>query len=173
MNLVLIGYRGTGKTTIGEVLAKELGMPLVSLDQEIVRRAGKSIPEIVEQNSWEYFRDCESEVVADLAAGDRRILDTGGGVVTRAVNVERLQQNGLVFLLVSSLEDIVLRIGSGNQRPSLTGTKSFTDEVAEVLAQREPLYRGAAHHTIDTSALSAEEATRDIATIFRAADPQH
>ncbi len=88
-------------------------------------------------------------------------------MVLRPANVERLRENGLVFLLVSSLADIVRRIGSDTQRPSLTGTKSFTDEAAEVLAVREPLYRKAADHTIDTSALGPAEAAREIAGVFR------
>jgi shikimate kinase len=169
MNLVLIGYRGTGKTAIGRLLAAELGMPYVSLDAEIVRRAGLSIPEIVKGFSWDHFRDREAEVVAEFAARDGQVLDTGGGVVIRDANVEKLRQNGLVFLLEATLEDIVQRIGSDTQRPSLTGTKSFTEEAAEVLARREPLYRKAAHHIIDTSALPLEAAVKEIAGIFRKA----
>lgn len=167
MNLVLIGYRGTGKSTIGRILSNELDMPCVSMDEEIVRRAGMSIPEVVERHSWDHFRDIESEVVADLAARDHLILDTGGGVVTRAINVTNLRRNGRVFLLESTIDDIVARIGGDSQRPSLTGTKSFTEEVAEVLAERQPRYRSAAHHIIDSSKLSPEEAAHRIIEHFR------
>jgi shikimate kinase len=172
MNLVIIGYRGTGKSTIGKLLSAELGMPLVSLDAEIVKRAGVSIPEIVARHSWEHFRDKESEVVADFAGRDGLILDTGGGVVTRPANVQLLRKTGMVFLLVSEISDIVRRIGGDTQRPSLTGAKSFTEEVAEVLAVREPLYRAAADHTVDTSRLSPEAAAREIAVQFRSAPPR-
>jgi shikimate kinase len=167
MNCVLIGYRGTGKSTVGRLVADRLDLAYVCLDEEIVRRAGMSVPEIVERHSWAHFRKLEEQVVADHAARDGQVLDTGGGVVTRPVNVENLRRTGVVFLLESTVEDIVERIGSDTQRPSLTGTRSFTDEVAQVLAQREPLYRGAAHYRIDTSALPPEEAAEKIAATFR------
>ncbi|MGQ9588801.1 MAG: shikimate kinase [Planctomycetota bacterium] len=167
MNIVLIGYRGTGKTTIGKRLADELGLPYVGLDEEIVRREGLSIPEIVARRSWAYFRDREEALVAEYAARDGQVIDTGGGVVTRPANVERLRRGGIVFLLWAEVPDIVSRIGGGAERPSLTGTKSFTEEVADVLREREPLYRSAADHVVDTSRLSVGEAVREIAGLFR------
>lgn len=169
MNLVLVGYRGTGKSTIGRRVAVDLGMPYTCLDEEIVRRAGMVIPEIVRKYSWEHFRELESTVVADFAAQDRRVLDTGGGVVTRPENVARLRRSGLVFWLSASVEDIVARISESTDRPSLTPGKTFLEEVEEVLQTRRPLYQAAAHHTIDTSSLSVEEAARLIGDIFRAA----
>ncbi len=168
MNLVLIGYRGTGKTTIGMRLAEELGLTYVGLDAELVRREGLSIPEIVARRSCAYFRDREEAIVAEYAAKDDQVLDTGGGVVTRPANVERLRRNGIVFLLWADVPDIVARIRSDTERPSLTGAKSFIDEVQDVLREREPLYRSAADHVVDTSKLSVEEATREIAALFRA-----
>lgn len=167
MNLVLIGYRGTGKTTIGRRLAEELGLTYVGLDAEIVRREGLSIPEIVARHSWAYFRDREEAIVAECAARDHQVLDTGGGVVTRPANVERLRRNGILFLLWAEVPDIVARIRSDADRPSLTGTKSTAEEVEEVLREREPLYRAAADYVVDTSKLSVEEATREIAEVFR------
>ncbi len=167
MNCVLIGYRGTGKSTIGKLLARELDLPYVCFDEEIASRAGMSIPQIVERTSWEHFRDLEQAITAEFAQRDNLVMDTGGGVVTRPVNIENLRRNGLVFLLEATIEDIFARIGGGTDRPSLTGTKSFTEEVAEVLEARKPLYRKAAHHTIDTSTLSPEEAADRIAAIFR------
>ncbi len=167
MNLVLIGYRGTGKSTIGRLVAEELGVPYISLDGEIVRRAGCSIPELVASHSWDYFRDLESAVVSDFAARDGLVLDTGGGVVTRPSNVEQLRASGMVFLLAATIADIVERIGGDSERPSLTGSKSFTEEVEEVLEARRPLYSSAAHAVIDTSSLSAEEAAREIISRFR------
>lgn len=167
MNLVLIGYRGTGKTTIGRRLAEELGLSYVGLDEELVRREGLSIPEIVARRSWAYFRDREEALVAEYAARDGQVIDTGGGVVTRPANVERLRRGGVVVLLRSEIPDIVSRIGGDTQRPSLTGEKSFTEEVADVLREREPLYRSAADHVVDTSQLSVDEAVREIAGLFR------
>jgi shikimate kinase len=171
MNLVLIGYRGTGKTVIGKLLATELEMPYVGLDDAIVDRAGKPIPEIVSQQGWDAFRDLEAQIVDEVAAGDRQVLDTGGGVITRATNTARLRRNGLVVLLEATLDDIVARIGGDTQRPSLTGTKSFTEEVAQVLGERQPLYRAAADHRVDTSELAPADAACHIAAIFRRRTP--
>ena len=172
MNCVLIGYRGTGKSTVGALVAAELDLPLVSLDEEIVKRAGLSIPEIVEQHSWKHFRDLEPEVVRAHAARDAQVLDTGGGVVTRQENIDALRAGGVIFLLEAEIDDIVQRIGGGTDRPSLTGDKSFVEEVAEVLAERLPLYRKAADHTINTSELSPPGAAREITGIFRKAGPR-
>jgi shikimate kinase len=168
VNCVLIGYRGTGKSTIGRLVAPELGFEYVCLDEEIVGRAGLPIPGIVERHGWERFRDLESEVVEEFSARGGQVIDAGGGAIVRPRNAERLRAGGVVFLLEAEIADIVARIGSDDQRPSLTGTKSFTDEVAEVLEARRSLYREAAHHTIDTSALSAEDAAALIVRTFRA-----
>ncbi|HAK96261.1 MAG TPA: shikimate kinase [Planctomycetes bacterium] len=167
MNLVLIGYRGTGKSTIGARLAAMLDMAYVSLDAEIAARAGMPIPEIVSRAGWDRFRDLEEEAVADAAARDGQVLDTGGGVVVRPENIRRLKERGIVFLLEARVEDIIARIGGGEDRPSLTGAKSFTEEVAEVLAAREPGYRKAADVVIDTSRRAPEEAAAAIAEEFR------
>jgi shikimate kinase len=166
MNLVLIGYRGTGKSTIGKMLSQKLRLAYTSLDEEIVRRAEMSIPALVEQYSWEYFRDLEEKVVQASAAQDGQVIDTGGGVVTRWVNIQRLQETGVIFLLEASVEDMIARIGLDNDRPSLTGTRSATEEVVDVWREREPLYRKAARFTVNTSELNPEQAADRIVNQF-------
>lgn len=150
MNIVLIGYRGTGKSSVGKALAARLGRELVSTDSEIVRRAGCSIPEIVAQHGWEYFRDLESDVCRNLADRDQLVIDTGGGAIVRPRNVEMLKRNGRLFWLTASVESIAARIGGDTQRPSLTGTKSFVEEIQDVLRERAPKYQAAADHVIPT-----------------------
>ena len=167
MNLVLIGYRGTGKSTIGKILAAELDLEYVCLDDEIAALAGMTIPEIVKAFSWEHFRDLEEQVVKVCTGRDGQVLDTGGGVITRLSNIPQLKESGIVFLLTATVEDIVRRIGSNQGRPSLKGTKSFTDEVVEVLTEREPLYREAAHFTMNTSQASPRQIARQVAEQFR------
>ena len=157
MNIVLIGYRGTGKSTVGRQLASRLGRALVSTDTEIVKRAQRTIPEIVAQEGWEYFRDLESEICRELAGRDQLVIDTGGGAMLRQQNVETLKKNGTVFWLTASVETIVKRIGGDNQRPSLTGTKSFVDEIQEVLQERTPKYQAAADHIIVTDGRSINQ----------------
>jgi shikimate kinase len=165
MNIVLIGYRGTGKSTVGRLLAARLGRELVSTDAEIVKRAQRTIPEIVAQEGWEYFRDLESDICRELASRDHLVIDTGGGAILRPQNIEALEKNGTAFWLTASVETIVKRIGSDNQRPSLTGTKSFVDEIQDVLQERTPKYQAAADHIITTDDRSINQLVETLLTL--------
>jgi len=157
MNIVLIGYRGTGKSTVGKNLAERLGRDLVSTDAEIIRRARLPVPDIVQRFGWDHFRDLESEVCRDLAGKDRLIIDTGGGAILRQQNVDSLKKNGVLIWLTADVRTITERIGGDTQRPSLTGAKSFTEEVEEVLRERQPKYKSAANHIIETDGRSVAE----------------
>ena len=166
MNIVLMGYRGTGKSTVGRLLAARLGRELVSTDAEIIKRAQRSIPEIVAQKGWEHFRDLESDICREFASRDQLVIDTGGGAILRVQNVEALKKNGTVFWLTASVETIAKRIGSNNQRPSLTGTKSFVDEIQDVLRERTPKYQAAADHSIATDNRSVNQLVETILTLI-------
>ena len=157
MNIVLIGYRGTGKSVIGAILAKRLGIRCIAMDEEIANKAGISIPEIVDQFGWPGFRDRESALARDLARLDNIIIDTGGGIIERPENIEVLQKNGCVIWLKASVEIIVARIQGGTGRPALILGKTFTEEVAEVLERRTPGYRSAAHYEIVTDNVTSEQ----------------
>ena len=162
MNLVLIGYRGTGKSTVGKILAERLGWELVSTDAEIIRRARLSVPDIVQRFGWDHFRDLESEVCRDLAGKEGLIIDSGGGAILRQQNVDYLKKNGVLIWLTATVRTIADRIGGDTQRPSLTGTKSFTEEVEEVLRERQPKYKAAANHMIETDGRSVTEVVEAI-----------
>ena len=165
MNIVLMGYRGTGKSSVGRLLAARLGRELVSIDAEIVKRAQRSIPEIVAQEGWEYFRDLESDICRELASRDQLVIDAGGGAILRAQNVEALKKNSTVFWLTASVETIVKRIGGDNQRPSLTGTKSFVEEIQDVLRERTPKYQAGADHSIATDDRSINQLVETLLTL--------
>jgi len=167
MNIVLIGYRGTGKSHVGRLLSEKLSFPYVSIDKAIVLRAGMSIPEIVSQFGWPGFRDRESLEVREISVWDSIVIDSGGGVVERPENIEALRENGCIIWLKASVPTIVSRIEGGSDRPALTEGKSFTDEVAEVLERRAPLYRSAAMHEIDTDSLAPEEIAEQIALLWQ------
>jgi shikimate kinase len=166
VNIVLIGYRGTGKSSVGKILASKTGMPLVSTDEQIVRKAGRSIPEIVEKQGWEHFRDIETDVVEEWAGRDGLILDCGGGVILRDRNRDLLRRKGFVVWLTAAIPTILERISGDTQRPSLTSGKSFTDEVAEVLAVRTPLYRNTAHQAVSTDDGTPEKVAERILRTF-------
>ena len=165
MNIVLIGYRGTGKSAVGRLLAARLGREFVSTDTEIVKRAHRTIPEIVAQQGWDYFRDLESDICQELAVCDQLVIDTGGGAILRAQNIEALKKTGTVFWLTASVETIAKRIGGDNQRPSLTGTKSFVDEIQDVLRERKPKYQAAADHSIATDDRSINQLVETLLTL--------
>ncbi len=166
MNLVLIGYRGTGKSTVARLLGERLGMEVVSLDQEIVRHAGRSIPEIVAEHGWPHFRDLESAVTERVSQRDHIIIDAGGGVILRKENVDHLRRSGKLFWLEASVPVIVARIEGGSERPALTAGKSFTEEVEDVLRERTPLYAAAAHHRIDTDTASPDQVAAEVARYY-------
>lgn len=170
MNIVLIGYRGTGKSTVGRILADRLSRELVSTDAEIIKRTNRSIPDIVQQSGWNYFRDLESDVCRDLAARDGILIDTGGGIILRSENVAVLKKHGVVFWLVAGVPEIAARIGRDDQRPSLTEGKSFVEEIEEVLREREPKYRRAAHHLIQTDQRAPAEVADSILEVLRKAE---
>ena len=170
MNLVLIGYRGTGKSVIARRLATLLDRPVVSLDQEIIGLAGMPIPDIVATHGWSHFRDLEEKVCREFGAQDGLIVDCGGGVVEREANFDSLRSGGRVFWLRATPTTIVGRIGGDSARPSLTGSKSFTEEVEEVLGRRLPLYERLAHAAIDTDGRSPDDLAATIARRFQASN---
>ena len=167
MNLVLIGYRGTGKSTVAERLATKLGWKAISTDAQIVEQAQKNIPDIVADNGWEHFRNLETEVCLALKNQDRLVIDTGGGIILRPDNVEALKPNSLIFWLIATVSTITRRIADDTQRPALTAGKTFLEEIQDVLTERTPKYQAAADHTIATDDLPPEEIASRILTIAR------
>ncbi|MFH1905677.1 MAG: shikimate kinase [bacterium] len=167
MNIVLIGYRGSGKSSVARVLSKELKLPVLNMDEEITKKAGMSIPEIVEKFGWDRFRDMESEIAEQVSSLDNYIIDTGGGVILRDKNVKNLRKNSKVFWLKADITTIVKRIKHGTHRPSLTDGKSFVDEIEEVLIQRKEKYEKDADYIIDTSELSTSDVAKQIISLMR------
>jgi shikimate kinase len=162
MNIVLIGYRGTGKSTIAKILSTRLKWPRFHLDEAIVHDRGMSIPQMVEKHGWEFFRDVEARIVEIASNKDKTVIDAGGGVVVRPKNIELLRQNGVIIWLKARPETIIRRIKEDTNRPSLTGKKFFLEEVQEVLAERIPKYQAAAHVAIATDDLSPQAVAKKI-----------
>jgi shikimate kinase len=167
MNLVLIGYRGTGKSAVSEIAAERLHRRRIGMDATLVERFGQTIPQFVEKNGWDAFRDAESKLARELGECGHLVIDCGGGVVVRSENIEALSNNGRLVWLKASVPIIAQRIGGDSQRPSLTGTKSFLEEIEEVLAIRTPLYKGAAHYSVDTDDLPVEGVAEEILRWWR------
>lgn len=157
MNIVLIGYRGTGKTSVGKKLAEKLDRRLVGTDELIIKKAGMSIPKIVKNHGWDAFRNIESEVAEEVDKMDDCIIDAGGGIILRKINVKNLKRKGMLILLKADIETIINRIKDDKERPSLTGSQSFTEEVEEILKKRSKKYEKAADYVIDTTRLTVDE----------------
>ena len=144
-NLVLIGYRATGKTSVGARLAEALRRPFVDLDQVLVREAGRSVADIVAQGGWAEFRRLEKALVARYRDASGQVLATGGGVVLDPDNVAALRENGILIWLTADPAAIQARLAQDQprdaNRPSLTGDDTVR-EVSKVLEERVPPLSG-------------------------------
>ena len=170
MRIVLTGFRGTGKTTVGRILADRLEIPFLDTDQVIEGRAGMKIPAIFREQGESAFRNLERETIASLPA-DEVIVSAGGGAVLDPVNVAHLKRGSHVFLLGADDETIIKRIG-GSDRPSLTG-RPLSEEVGELLQRRRPAYLRAADFCIGTGERSPEEVAEEIVRTLREGPVPH
>ncbi|TFG62455.1 MAG: shikimate kinase [Nitrospirales bacterium] len=150
MNIILIGYRGTGKSTVAKILGQRLERTVISTDTEIVKEVGQSIPQIVEQFGWDHFRELETQMCRKLHDQTNLVIDTGGGLILKEENVNILKANSTIFWLTAEVPTIVKRISGDTQRPSLSGTKTFVEEIEDILKERTPKYQAAADHVIPT-----------------------
>ena len=174
--IILVGYRACGKSSVGRKLAAELGWEFLDLDAEIVARAGISIREIVARHGWEQFRAEERRLLAELLPRTRLVVATGGGAVLHREIWPDLRQNSLVVWLTAAAATIAERILSdpisGEQRPALTD-QELPAEIATVLAQREELYRRAAHLTLAGDRLTPEEIATRVLTHWQTTQADH
>ena len=160
MNIALIGYRCTGKTTVGEILARDLERVFLDTDALIEERAGCSIETLISTKGWDHFRQVEKGLVQEISMRDNLVIATGGGVVMDEENVKNLKENAWIVWLNGRPEVLKERMGkeqrSGKGRPSLTGADPLS-EIEGVLSIRKPFYERAGHLTVDTSNLSIRE----------------
>ncbi len=169
MNIVLIGYRAAGKTTVGRRLSAYLRRVFVDSDDMIEKKEGAPVGDIVRNYGWDYFRAVEREVISEVSSYDNLIISAGGGVVIDPRNVKVLKRNGLLIWLKADVEVLLERmvrdLRSAIERPSLTG-RGTLKEFKEVLIQREPLYERASEVQVDTSLLDVDGVVNQILSIF-------
>jgi shikimate kinase len=153
MRLLLIGYRGTGKSTVAERLAAALGCDWVDADAELERRAGRSIAQFFADEGETAFRDLEGAVLADIVKQEHTVVALGGGVIERPENRDLLQTGGKVVWLTADPQTILARIAgdetSQKRRPNLTPVGGL-EEIERLLQRRTPIYRQCAHLEVDT-----------------------
>jgi shikimate kinase len=170
MGVVLIGYRGSGKTTVGRLLAERLGKPFVDCDAVIAKMAGRSIREIFLAEGEEGFREIEMRVIAESARKDC-VLAVGGGAVMRQENQRTLKEAGhrMVYLRCEARE-LLRRIQgdpeTSDNRPNLTNLGGGIEEIEVLLKQREPIYRALMSAEIDVTNLSPQQAADRLAKLI-------
>src|SRR6185369_9382539 len=150
-NIVLIGMRGSGKSTIGKLLAQKLEKDFIDLDSLLEQKIGMPVAEIVAKHGWDYFRDYETKIVHAVANVTDTVIATGGGFVLRKNNIDALKQNGIFVFLKAPTTTLIERIGDDANRAPLTDKKTKEEEMEEVWKQRKDLYEQTADIIIDTA----------------------
>ena len=165
-NLILIGFMGTGKTSLGKLLANRLGRGFIDLDQKIERDANMTIPEIFEKHGEKYFRELEKKAVREVSERKNLVIATGGGTVKDAENVRLLKNSGVIICLTTEPEEIFRRTERRGERPVLDGSEDRLATIKKLLAEREIFY-SQADYTIDTTDWSPLQIMNDICEHFK------
>ncbi len=155
--LVLVGFMGTGKSSVGRAIARRLSLPRFDTDELVAARFGMPVSQIFAQHGEAHFRNAESDVLRQIGGSSEAVIVTGGGIVLRAENVEHLQRVGTVVALSAREEVIFERISRRASRPLLQ-TANPRETITSLLAMRAPLYAAAADAQVDTSNLTHAEA---------------
>ena len=164
----MLGYRGTGKSVISKKLSHKLRRKLYKIDDLISRSCGKSIPEIVDQDGWEFFRKKESDIVAEVSSQAKKsIIDCGGGVVLNDANIDNLKKDGVCIVLTANLETIIKRIKHDQNRPPLEVSVSFEEEQKKIFEEREQKYHAAADYICNTSNRRPVETVQEITEFLK------
>jgi shikimate kinase len=137
-NIVLVGFMGTGKSTVGRFLAEKLSWDLVDTDHYIENQEGMTIPELFSTKGEAYFREAETQAIREIMGRTKQVVETGGGAVLAETNRTCMKQNGYVVALTASLETILLRVGGDRNRPLLQGKAS--EVVPQLLERRKHAY---------------------------------
>ena len=169
-NVLLVGYRGTGKSTVGRVLAQSLDYQFIDTDDEIESRARCSITSIFSQQGEEAFRDLESRVIAEFASKQKLVLSLGGGAILRKQNRDLIAQCGPVVWLTATVATIANRVGldpdSQSRRPNLT-VQGGVDEIELILSARLPIYQAVATFIVATDDRTPEKVVDEILRVSK------
>ncbi len=163
MNVYLIGYRGTGKSSLGRFIALELERDFVDTDELIVEREGISIPVIFQDLGEDYFRKVETEILEEISAHGNLIVSTGGGIILSEKNRKIMKDTGYCVYLTAPVDVIHSRISGDPNRPKLTDKPAY-EEIEFMLKKRKPFYEEAADLTVDTGEMNFKTAAETILT---------
>ncbi len=161
-NIALIGFMGTGKTAVGQALAKKLGRRFIETDSLIEQKAGKSIPDIFAQDGEIAFRELEIQTIKEIANEKRVVIAGGGGIVLNKINIDRLKMGAVIVYLTASPQAILKRVlAQEGQRPLLK-VEDPARAIRDLLKFRRPFYERAADMTVNTSRLDIDAVAEDI-----------
>ena len=165
MNLFLIGYRCSGKTTIGKSIALTIDWSFVDSDILVIQESGKTIKGIIATEGWDAFRRMERSTLKQICTKERQVVATGGGVVLEADNIKAMKTSGVIIWLGATAETIQKRMlqdkNTGNFRPALTD-KGRMQEIEDMLLKRNPYYESASNFCIHTDDVPVNEITQRI-----------
>ncbi len=159
-NIILIGYRGSGKSAVARRLGQKLNRAVISTDERIEDKVGP-IKEFVKTHGWQAFRSIEQQIIKEIKA-ENAIIDCGGGVIESSENIKILKHLGIIFWLKARVAQLQQRIKNNLNRPALSDGKSYWEEVPDILTRREPMYRTAADHIVNTQKKSVETLAAEI-----------
>lgn|SRR3989338_3673057 len=162
MNIVLIGMRGSGKTTVGKLLARNFNMKFADTDIMIEKKCSQKIASLIKRKGIEKFRKTESETIKDIAGTKNTIIATGGGVIENKINMALLKTNGFVVYLKTSPPVLFERIGSDKRRPLLTGAGNMSADLKALHKLRDPLYKKFADFVVFTDKLNVSQTVNKI-----------
>jgi len=160
-NIFLIGFMGSGKSTIARMLAKESKKELIEMDEAIETEEGCSINQIFETHGEGYFRDLESQLVIRIADKGGMVVSCGGGVVLREENIINMRKNGKIIYLSATPETIYKRVCHSTNRPLLNGNMNV-EYITELMEKRLPVYDKAADIVIDVNNKEKKEIVAEI-----------
>lgn len=160
-NIFLIGFMGSGKSTISRFLTTAYSMDVIEMDELIAEREQMSIPDIFAAHGEEYFRELETKLLTEIQGMKNVVVSCGGGVALRECNVEKMRKNGRIILLAASPETILERVKNNGDRPILNGHMNV-EYIAKLMEQRREKYEAAADITIQTDGKSAHEICEEL-----------
>ena len=160
-NIFLIGYMGTGKSTVAAFISKEYGLDVMEMDEMLVQKEGMSISDIFRNHGEEYFREVETNLLKKICMLTNQVVSCGGGVVLRSQNIEEMKKCGTIVLLSASPETILERVKGDSSRPLLQGNKNLAF-IADMLEQRRPKYEGAADIIVQTDGKRVSDICKEI-----------
>ena len=163
-SIALIGFMGTGKTAVGRALSDKLGKRFIELDPLIEQKAGKTIPEVFQEDGETAFRELEIAVTKEAARQTEAVIACGGGVVLNKINIDRLKKDAVIVYLTASPEVILKRTLHDDEERPLLKVANPAQTIRELLRFRQPFYERAAEITINTSRLGIEATVTQIIT---------